>query len=634
MGDWLALTDLGKAEFDFFVKKASVMRNVHEEEFVKRIDPDLLRAQYRGKARKDPYNANKDDDYDVTRDLLAFSRLFQASNTILPNVYYQNPAPIVIPGRNADSNSSALMTSIIKHYMKLNDAKRQNQEAVMNAWFFGIGWKKLGYRTVFMPRVDEPESQVDPSLFDKLRGAAQSIFGKPDNTESKMRPDLVDYETLFNDSESPMNIMLDDKADLMNCKVILHRIPRTLYDLQNYGDYDPATLQEAEEKIKNKYGTRFDSRETELWMNEMHIQQRNGIWILTWLEDFEKPLRYEKSSFQGKGFLFSPLIFTFEPGIRYPVSHMKVASQVQIKLDKLANMYVELIARSANFICVNEKSLSPGQSAALEKNLIRGLLKFKNPITPGDITNFQSGQVPADVERLMSMLQANITEIMGADEQMVGGKSKNETLGQDELARMGTKIRESGMQDRVRDWMIDQFRKESVLIKQYSNAQLDLLITGEDYSDPTTGVLQEDKWVSFMTPENPLGAKHYLQGEFDIDINIYEAIKPNKQVQQQQYERMMLALPNVEQMLLQDGVKVKSGLIAKEWFKTFEGLGNPDRFLEQLDPMQVAAIRTQKLLEAGGMMGSQQPAPKEPPRDQTKSVSGVSQTSSAQSETI
>lgn len=597
------LTDLSAGDFQFYKRYADGMKDCHENEFVRTIDPDILRAMYRGRVKKDSYGTKYSViAEDPTKDLMAFSRLFQASNTILPNLYYENPSPIIIPKRGSDADSAALMSAILKHYLQLNNGKVQNQEAVLNAWFFGIGYKKMGYRTVFLPRVDEPETRIDTNMLDKLRSAASSIFGKPDNTESRERPELVDYETLFNDSENPMNVMLDHKADRMNGKARLYRLPRTLSDLENYGDYEE-NMADIEARLKDKFGSRFDSRETDLKLNELHIIQRNGTWILTWLDEYEKPLRYEKSTYQGKGFLCSDLVFTNEPGSRYPTSHMKVASQVQTKLDSLANMYVQLVARSANFIAVNEKALSPGQMDALEKNLIRGILKFKNPLNSGDISSFQSGQVPADLERLMSMLQGNITEIMGADEATVAGVSKNKTLGQDEIARMGTKVRESGMQNRVQDFMIDQFRKEGTLIKQFSTAELNLCITGHDYSDAVTGETVEDKWVSFMTEQNPLGAKHFLQGEFDYEVNVEESLKPNKQAQQQQYEKMLVTMAGegIEDLLLQDGYRLRGGLIAKRWVETFEGIGNPDMYLEKLNSMQMAAIQARKMLMQSGM---------------------------------
>lgn len=625
----MSLQDLGQGDFEYFVKYADQMRTCHEEEFKKKIDPDLLRAMYRGKMTKEKDKMESQDD---TKHMLAFSRLFQATNTIVPNLLYQMPSPIVTPLRNSDQESSALMASILKHYMKLNRSKQQNQESILNAWFFGIGWKKIGWRTVFMPKSQEPETQIDQNLLDKTKSAVMSMFGKPDNTESKERPEVVDYETLFNDSENPMNVMLDHKADLLNTKAILHRIPRTIHDLQNYGDYDPELLKELEEKMRDKFGTRFDSRDSELDFNELHVQQRNGIWILSWCDGYSKPLRYDKSTYQGKGFTFVPLTFTYEPGVRYPISHMKVASQVQVKQDKLATMFVELMARSVNLTVVNEKALAPGQKDALEKNLLRGILSMKDKFSAQDIQSFSAGSVPPELKTLMTMLQQNITEILGSDEQAVAGQSQNETLGQDELARVGTKTRETGMRDKVADFIVDQLKIEGTLVKQFSDSELHIQITGKDYSDPMTAERVEDKWVSFMTPENPLGAKHFLQGEFEYDVNIEEAIRPNKQAQRQQLIELITASsqPGAQDALLEDNAKLRSGLLWKELIKTFDAVGNPDKFIEPLDPRQVAAIQTKKLLMQGGMPQPFIPKPSDVGGE--GSEQGVSHKSSAQAQ--
>ena len=596
----MALTDLTPADFQFFKKKANAMRHCHEQEFVRFVDPDMMRAMYRGRINRDYRETHYvSQDEENHKHLTSYSRLFQATNTIVPMLFPQMPSPIITPGRGSDNDGAALMTAILKHYSKLNQSKRQNQEAILNTWFFGIGWKKLGYRTVFIPRVDEPETTLDQSILGKMKSAAMSMFGKPDNTESRESPELVDYETLFNDSESPMNVYLDDKTDLANGRFRLWRMPRTLYDLRNYGDYDESTLGEVEKRMKDKFGTRFDSRETELTLNEMHAIQRNGTWICTWLDEYEQPLRYEQSTYQGKGFLDSPLILTNEPGVRYPTSHLKVASQVQTKLDKLASLYVELMARSVSLLYINEKGIAPGMRKTIEENVLKGIIFGTKPLNPGDITAFTSGSVPPELGQLIQALQANITEILGSDEQLIAGRSKNETLGQDELARSGTKTREGGMRDRISDWMIDQYCKEGTLVKQYSSSELHIQITGKDYADPMTGENIEDKWISFMTEGNPLGAKHYLQGEFEYDINVEELVKPNKQVQRQQYEQILTTLPAFENMLLQDNCRVRAGLIAKEYFKTFDGIGNVDRFIEKLTPTQVAAIQTSKLMMEG-----------------------------------
>lgn len=599
----MALQDLTQADFAYYKKMARDMKSCHEKEFLRRIDPQLMRAFYRGLNTKHLYEDNLFDQrgfYNDKDSYMSLSRIFQATNTILPNLYYQNPSPIVIGKREGDDESAALMSALLKYYMKLNNAKRQNQEAVMNAWFFGIGWKKLGYRTVFFPK--ERIAQEPESILTKLQGGINNLLGvKPDNTESKASPDIVDYEQLFNNVESPMNVMLDHKNDLLNCKAILHQLPRTLYDIQNYGDYDEVLLDELHDKMKYDRGSRLDTRDIVLTFNELHIQQRNGVWILSWVDEFEKALRYDKSTYDGKGFQFEPLVFTNEPGVRYPTSHMRVASQVQEKLDDQASLFLDIVSRIRNQVIINEKALSPGQKKAIEENRTGGIIWTQKDVSPSLYAQLTSASVSNDLPMLMTLVQQNITELLGADEQMVGGNSKNKTLGQDELARVGSKIRETGMQDKVRDWMVAQFEKEGAILKQYSNAQLNIQITGKDYADPKTGMLQEEKWAEFMSMNNPLGAKNYLKGEYDYDVNIYEAMKPDKKsIQAECFEAIQIfSNPAVQDAMLQTGSRPRIDKLAEKAADNFEFIKSGE-FIEQLDSMQVAAIQTQKILMSGG----------------------------------
>lgn len=610
----MSLEQLSQLDFEYYKSYAQKMRTCHEKEFLEVIEPDLIRAFYRGKNKKQSKENLYAKNTNSREHFLTFSRIFQASNTILPNLYYQLPKIMGIAGRGADENSAALMTAVLNYYRKpaQNDAKRNNQESVMNAWFFGIGWKKLGYRTVFMPRVQEPETELKG--FAGMVEKAKSVLGmKPDNTESKERPDIVDYEGLYNNAESPMNIMLDHKADLANKKCILNRLPRTLHDLMLYGDYDEGILQEIFDKNKYAKGSRLSTREVELNLNELHIIQRNGTWILTWVDEHHKPLKYELSNYQGKGFQFEPITFSNEPGIRYPISHMKVATQIQEHLDYLATLYIRIIDRMRNQIIMNEKALSPGTKQAVERNKTGGIIWVNQPVSAGLYAQLTSAQVPPDLTNLMSLLQQNVTEILGTDEQTVAGNSKNKTLGQDQIANVGTQIRESGMLDKVRDWEIRQAIKEGILLKQYSNGELHLQITQKDYANPISGKSQEEKWVEFMTQTNPLGLKHYLQGEFDYEMNIYDAIKPDKANARKQYMDMLTlgAQQAIREAMLEHNKTIRIDQIADEIFKNFDGVASPDRFIEELDSRQVAAIQAKNvLMQSGGVVpGAPSPSP-------------------------
>ena len=628
------LKDLTQGDFQYLTEYNRDMLACHEKEFVRQINPSLMRCMYRGKTKyeeyeREQYGEIQDDDAHLT----ALITIFQSENTIATTLYPHNPTPIIRPGRGSDADSAALMTAIIKHYMKMNRAKQQNQEAILNSRFFGLGWKKLTWRAVYASLVEEPETTGagKQGLMAKVMDMAKGFLGggsqmKPDYLESKERPDFADYETLINDSESPMNIALDHKADLLNTKVILHSLPRTLHDLENSGDYEDEEgtkqLEELFEHMRNKGGSRFDSRKTELHLRESHFQQRNGIWVLRYVDEWNKPLKYFQSDFQGKGFLFEPLSLTFEPGVRYPTSHVHVASQVQKKADALTSLFVELVARSVNLVVVNEEAFNKGVGPSFEKNLVRGILRHKGPIPPQSIQSFQSGSVSSDLPQLIGLLQKKISEVLGADEQLVLGKSENDTLGQDELARTGTNARTEGQRDRIKDWLIRQLEKESVLIKQYSNSELHVMVTGKDYSDPLTGEKVEDKWHSFMVagdPDkgikpNPLGAKHYLQGEFEHDFNMEDAKRPDKKSIREALT-MVLELdsnPAVQESNLEGGFRIRRDKVVKDIMGTMDNVINPDEYIEKLDSEQMAAIQVKRLLmQSGGMLPQAKVAGKE-----------------------
>lgn len=615
------LTDLTQQDFSFYKSYSDSMRKTHDSEFMERINPDLIRAFYRGSKFKDSrftqmgYGTNENDH------LLMLSMVFGSANTILPNLYHQNPNPIITALRGSSpmpnvtpDESAALLSALLKYYMKKNEAKQENQEAVLNAYWMGLGWKKVGYTRQSLPQESvsqEPETQVEPKKPFNFMGMIGMGGEKkqPDPMQSKERMEYIDEEGLFNSSESPLNVMLDHKSDLRNCKTILHRVPRTLYELLNFPGYDPGIMTEVEEKFKHVRGSRLDTREVDLTLNELHVRQRNGVWILSWIDSFDKALQYEKSTWQGKGFQLIPLVFTNEPGVRYPISHMKIAIQVQDRIDKLASLFYETVARSRNMLFINKTHLEKGTIDAIEQNKIQGIA-LVNQLNAGTFQHAQSPSVTNDLPTLITLAQQNLTEVMGSDSQRTTGKSKNKTLGQDELAAQGTQIRESGMQDRVKDFVIKQFEMEGELLKQYCDAELKLEITGEDFADPIMAEEMQKQQVEFMSMQNPIAARRYIESvEYNFDMNVEDVIRPDREKIMNNIERVIAFTTNpiVEQSINEDGFKVKTGALSREWMKQVESLGNTRKYLEPIDSMQLAAIQTKRMLMQGG--GSQPGAP-------------------------
>lgn len=582
----MSVKDLSQADFKFWQSYLQKDRTCHEREFLMACDPQLLRCFYRGYRTKDYMDQMLKGNMDTERrrkDTLTLTRIFTSTNTILPNLYYENPRIIAIGEYGQSPIPAALLSSALNYYMVKLKQKEENQNAVMNAYFFGIGWKKIGYKVNYM----------NPA-------------GQEANYEQGLFPAIPYEETLVNTSESPENVLIDHKGTWRNFRVITHRIKRSLFDIENmYGQSEDAqeAIEDFRARAERAAGSNYESRDHEEFLNEQMIEMRDGIYKLVSIDGIQKPVAFERIAACGK-WPWDPLVFTNEPDARYPISHMRIGSQVQERIDNIASLQYEIIARMRNQIGIDENSLAKGQKEALERNKLGGIVLFNRPLTAGNFGNISSTPVTADLTNLLQIAQNNLTEVMGANEQLVTGQSKNKTLGQDQMAQLGTQIREGGNLDRVREWLISQKRKEGALLQKYSSASLKLKITPQDFADAKMGQKYKPFVVPFMTEANPNPLNKYLGEDdtmYDYTLNVYEAVKPDKKVLAQEYDEFIATYSNplVDNALLERGYRARLDLVARKRAETFEYIDG-EAFLEQLDPMQQAAIQTTRMLQQGG----------------------------------
>lgn len=593
----MSVKDISQGDFEYWKKQLTKDRRCHEEEYLKEIDPDLMHALYRGYKDKN-YKASLSDQNKLRNHILTVSKIFTAVNTIIPNLQYQVPRALCLPENGTDPTNAAMMTAALNHYNKVLNQKSENQEAVLSSFFVGLSWKKIGYNS---PSTSMSQPQSDGSG-QMAEGLAQS--GNPDEILlSGQMQSAIRTESPFNSYESPMNVLIDHRATIRDFKVITHRLRRSLQDLQDYGKYDPQMLDEMTKEYANTNGSRFDARDVFFTINEMMIDQRDGIYILVFADEFDKPLYYERTTFEK--FPWYPLVFTNEPGVRYPTSHLSVASRSQRWVDEIASRYVEMIGRSRRQHYVNQDILAPGQKENFLKNLIGGTILGRRPAMQGDIVEINSSPVNQDIQIIMAMLQQDITEKLGADPQKISGMSKNDTLGQDKIAAMGTEIRESGMLDKVRDWLIAQNYGMVDILKKHSGAQMNLNVTPQDFANQQVAqqYMGRDKQlpISFRTPQQPMPLSHFTQDDtYGLTVNIYEAVKPDKKELAREYDEFILEYSNpmIDNALLERGKRVRLDKVAEERAKLFEHV-DFSSFIEELDSMQMAAIQTKQMLMSG-----------------------------------
>lgn len=597
----MGIEDLSSGDFEYLKAYNSKMRAAHEKGFKSEIDPDLMRCFYRGYHTKE-YRDFLSDPLRRSKHTMTLTKIFANVNTIQPNLYYQNPKIYCVPDKGANPSEAAVITAAMNELMRTTHQKQENQSWVMNAYFFGIGWKKLGYRTSYDM-----------------------------NTASQEVPMLPQDEGVFNTSENPDNVLIDHKGTWNNHKVITHRLKRTLDEIAGNQDYNQDAIEQIRSKNGVTRGSVYEDWEIDVNLNEMMWKTKQGIYVLTYLDESNLPLKYEKLGIDELPWV--PLVFTNEPDVLYPISHMRVASHLQEWTNKIATLIVDKIGKSRDQIAVWEDALANGADQALQANKIGGVVKFKKPLTSGVIQNLTSSPVTADLFQMLGLSAQTLTENMGTNEQRVSGKSKNKTLGQDEMADMGTQIRESGMLDKVRDQLIRQKEIEGKIIQKYGVGEMRMNLDPSDFTGQEEPPIDAPVPMEFMTQKNPMPINNFVKSDsFNYELNIYEAIKPDKKSLAAEYDEAMMVYSNplIEDSLLRMNKRVRIDLIAEKRGKTFEYI-YANEFIETLDPMQTAQLQAMKVLQA---RGGEPPQSAETKMQQMEATSAMKQQENSKKEKV
>ena len=101
----------------------------------------------------------------------------------------------------------------------------------------------------------------------------------------------------------------------------------------------------------------------------------------------------------------------------------------------------------------------------------------------------------------------------------------------------------------------------------------------------------------------------YLEGDFDYDVNVQEAVKPDNPLIRQELLQYLSIVAPMQGTLIQDGVKLNLAEIMNKIAETFDTF-DARRFLEELDPSQQAAFQvSQALQQHGGTLPPTQQVP-------------------------
>lgn len=570
------IRDLSTADSEYLKKHLIDARGFQEKEFKSKIDVELYQAYYAGEDyRHDSANQIYSED-----EFISLNKTFPATNRVVPSLYFQNPKIVFTPKKNSTEFSAKVLTAKVNYDFREMKVKKENQMTVLDAWYCGFGAAKIGYQTQFQYK-DKPK---DKGMIEKT---IDKVMGKSDNDERII--DYIEYEGSFVRRINPKFVYRDPKQPAGKDRFIWLQYPKTLEDITTSDVY------EYDSDFYTRFGSK-DPREVEIQLFEGWLRTRKGLYIVAMCDGYSKPIRWEKSSWQGDDFPISFLSFAEVNDLHYPPSFMKVTAKQQKHVNYLTTLQFNVINKFRNQTAINEKALSEEGERAIKENSIGGIIKFKQPVA-GNIAPINSAPIPADLFNVANIMSENLQECLQVAGLRSGGAQNEPTLGQDQIKEFGNTIGLSGMQDKVREFVIDEARKLSQMIKQYATAPSLVPITGVDLKDPQTGKLVTDEWLEFGTPEQPITLRQAVAGDYDVDVDIKTAQRPDDATKLKLFgdmANMLFTNPMIGQVLAQAQDKINWGKFLKGWFDAYsEYIPEAGTFIEKMSQQEIMQAQAQ-----------------------------------------
>lgn len=563
------MPNLTQGDFKYLKNKLFKDKGYHEKEFLGRVNPDKIDLYYEG----DPDRDEEIGTSDVRR--MSLNHLFPATITLAAQFYPQNPQFIGIPKREGDELNAKIATAGMDYFYKEMNALLQNQLAITSGWLYGYGPTKQGWRTEFK---QVPPVTLKPNTTQTFASKIKGFFSGGPNVEERESPDYIAAEGPWLNFVNPKDLYLDSEQPFGEGKYIHHHLLRSLYEVRTSGLYG------LDDDFISKFKTSSDERESKLDLYETWMFLKDGMYIFTYCDRWEKPLRWDKSIYAAEGFPFRILTLTNQVNKVYPIPHAKIAQRLQRLDDYILTLQKKAIERYRDIMVWNKEAFDPAERTLIKKGKI-GTNVFANSQTPGSVgAHFGGSNIPKDLYAIHEVVEENVKAILGVIGARLTGESEVETATQEKISDYGNQLRAMGMTGKIKEFLISQGKKLLHDMKQFADAPLMFKVTGLDLEDPETGELITEKWVEFASETSEQTLKEIIPQDLDIDLDITNRTSRDLAVTRKQMGEYMAMAQGLKEDLMAEGKRFSAYKFLKKIGETFETIDNADEFFDEVGP--------------------------------------------------
>ena len=591
---------MDKDTLTFWKSEVRASLNRQKKEFVDRIGYEELIRYFEALQ----YKGNKS--------LLAIVDEFSpAILSVITSVYYQNPT-IQVEAANPKADGQVqpslmyllqhpefkpfnlvdLMKSSLSYGMTKSGMKEEMQVGCFDLMLAGFAAIEMNHNSVNQeePTTDNEDNgegvlqSMMQGARDMMSGIIDKVTGKSNDEieEKAMKETASDLRTDFTDKTyakryNPLDILFDPRAETFKeSRWVGKRIRMTVAEFNaKYPKLKGKVSASSPETYSLEYSS-YSNEENKkaVYLYEIEIKKkgpRNCVLVLH--PGLDESVDYYERAIVTNNFAIKYGCID-KYGKLYPMSRGKKAKGPQDDINHYMTIQFEHVDRAQRKIAVYMEGLTASGKTAQSSADVYALVEKKTP-QPVYESMPAPSVVPENKEIVVVMKDA-LNKAAGSTELAKGGKSQNDTLGQDQLENNAFQINVNSVQDALQD-LADQ------LVDELKDIQMQVW-DGEDYFR-VTGIQDGDAW--YDPSMGPLA--DILVGDYSVRCNIASSMRPNPMKDRQDLMEMttFVTSPLIVQFAMMHG-KRPSMEPLNNLIKQYNM--NPEMVFEQLEPLGPQAM--------------------------------------------
>ena len=585
---------LTTAEVKFWLAEASSCVDRQDVELRKGNNYPFLVNYYEGFEKIDALHPHVSSEQQSA----IINEYFPSTNSLISEIMFQNP-DILLDATKPDAEEDLpLMKSALNYLFKKSNALVENRVALFDMLYAGY----CAVETDILPPQDDnqsrrPDQPDEKGIFGKTLDGIKSAIGldTPEEAEKNFARLSPPIESNFATAQGtyirrydPLDVPLDWRAERVgdrryNLKKVW--MSKAEFDVK-YKEFKDKVTATDERFEYSKHDMIMHSQKILLY--EFQIRLKGGIYRTIVLcpqiktsdiDMFDRP--YTTNGFNMK-------IGTLHKyGKLYPKSFAQINKNMQDEMNNYVKHLMEIAERNIPKYVTNKNKVKIDAKDALMNKRVNALVEVDGD-TANAITPLQPTVTAYENKELLAIFQDQKNKLWSVSESRISGRSQAKFATDLAIQDQSFKSQNLDIQDGLRLLIKDELETGKDIIVTFWDDEIFLQVTGHEkmkWYEPQVGPDPKDPNKTIVL--NPL--TDILTADYDVDIDIASASRPNREQQLQKMTFFMQQLVASRQMIIEQGKDINIDEI-KRISKEFGW--NPDKLFVDHQPAMVPNVPT------------------------------------------